>query len=95
MPKRPPSSRRRSIFEPRAEALRPGVVALSLIVLLRAYRSVLAPALPPACRFEPSCSAFAREAVERHGAARGMVLALRRLARCHPWHPGGHDPVPS
>jgi putative membrane protein insertion efficiency factor len=65
-----------------------------LIALLRGYRLVVAPVLPPACRFVPSCSAFAVEAIEHWGAGWGGVLAIRRLARCHPWHAGGHDPVP-
>jgi putative membrane protein insertion efficiency factor len=65
-----------------------------LLALLRAYRSAVSPLLMPRCRFVPSCSAYATEAIERHGAARGSRLALRRLARCHPFHPGGVDPVP-
>ena len=67
--------------------------ALAAVGMIRAYRRFLSPLLPPACRFEPSCSRYALEAIERHGAARGSVLALRRLARCHPFHPGGYDPV--
>lgn len=59
-----------------------------------AYRRWLSPALPARCRFYPSCSAYALEAVARHGALRGTGLALRRLLRCHPFHPGGYDPVP-
>lgn len=59
-----------------------------------AYRWLLRPLLPPACRFHPSCSEYAEEALERHGAWRGGWLALARLCRCGPWHPGGHDPVP-
>ncbi|WP_442933531.1 membrane protein insertion efficiency factor YidD [Micromonospora sp. CPCC 206060] len=59
-----------------------------------AYRRWISPALPARCRFYPSCSAYALEAVTRHGALRGAILAVRRLLRCHPFHPGGHDPVP-
>ena len=59
-----------------------------------AYRRWISPALPARCRFYPSCSAYALEAVARHGALRGTVLAIRRLLRCHPFHPGGYDPVP-
>jgi uncharacterized protein len=60
-----------------------------------AYRRWLSPALPARCRFYPSCSAYALEALARHGALRGTGLAVRRLLRCHPFHPGGYDPVPS
>ncbi|WP_207914274.1 membrane protein insertion efficiency factor YidD [Micromonospora sp. KC213] len=59
-----------------------------------AYRRWVSPALPARCRFHPSCSAYALEAVARHGAFRGTGLTVRRLLRCHPFHPGGHDPVP-
>jgi hypothetical protein len=62
--------------------------------LIRAYQRFLSPALPPSCRFHPSCSQYALEAVTRYGALRGSWLAARRLARCHPFHPGGFDPVP-
>jgi putative membrane protein insertion efficiency factor len=65
-----------------------------LIAALRAYKVLVSPALPPACRFTPTCSQYALEAIERHGALRGSWLALRRLARCHPFHPGGFDGVP-
>ncbi len=65
-----------------------------LIALIRAYQWFISPLLGPHCRFYPSCSQYAREALERHGALRGSGLALRRLLRCHPWHPGGVDPVP-
>lgn len=63
--------------------------------LLRAYQLVLSPLLPPACRFYPSCSQYAMAAVGEHGVARGLALAVARLARCNPWHPGGVDFVPA
>jgi putative membrane protein insertion efficiency factor len=59
-----------------------------------AYRRRISPALPARCRFYPSCSAYAQEALTRHGAIRGTGLAIWRLLRCHPFHPGGYDPVP-
>jgi len=65
-----------------------------LMVLVRGYRLLLSPSLGSACRFEPTCSAYALQALERHGAARGSYLTLARLVRCHPWCAGGHDPVP-
>jgi putative membrane protein insertion efficiency factor len=65
-----------------------------LVGLVRAYQVALAPALGPACRFEPSCSCYAVEALERHGAARGTWLSARRLLRCHPWGGCGYDAVP-
>lgn len=69
-------------------------VAWLLILLIDAYRLVVSPLLGPTCRFEPSCSRFAAEAISRHGAARGTWLAVHRVLRCHPLHPGGLDPVP-
>ena len=66
-----------------------------LIVCVKAYRLLLSPWLGSACRFEPTCSAYALQALEQHGAASGSMLTLRRLARCHPWCQGGHDPVPA
>jgi hypothetical protein len=69
-------------------------VSRLLSFLVVGYRYSVSPMLGMQCRFHPSCSAYALEALERHGAVRGGWLALRRLARCHPWHPGGHDPVP-
>jgi hypothetical protein len=65
-----------------------------LVWLVKAYRYAVSPMLGPSCRFEPSCSCYAVEALERHGAARGTWLAAKRVCRCHPWHPGGYDPVP-
>jgi hypothetical protein len=66
-----------------------------LIVLIRVYRLSLSPVLGNRCRFYPSCSQYALEAIEQHGAARGLWLAGKRLLRCHPWHSGGVDLVPS
>ena len=65
-----------------------------LIALIRFYRYAISPLLGPACRFHPSCSEYAIEALQRHGFLAGIWLATRRVARCHPWHPGGFDPVP-
>ncbi len=64
------------------------------ILLITLYRKILSPLLPPVCRFHPSCSAYAAQALERHGLWRGGWLAARRLTRCHPGHPGGIDTVP-
>jgi putative membrane protein insertion efficiency factor len=72
----------------------PGPVARVLLRLVAFYRRWISPLLGPHCRFAPSCSGYAAEALATHGAARGSWLALRRLLRCHPFHPGGHDPVP-
>jgi putative membrane protein insertion efficiency factor len=65
-----------------------------LIGLLRAYRALISPLYGQVCRYYPSCSAYALEAVREHGSLRGSWLAVRRLARCHPWAAGGYDPVP-
>ena len=65
-----------------------------LIALIRCYQRLISPGLPPSCRFAPSCSQYALEAVQRYGAVKGVWLGVRRLVRCHPWHPGGFDPVP-
>jgi putative membrane protein insertion efficiency factor len=66
-----------------------------LMALVQGYRLLLSPWLGNGCRFEPTCSAYALEALQRHGAATGSRLTLQRLARCHPWCEGGHDPVPA
>ncbi len=66
----------------------------TLIALIRFYQLFISPGLPPSCRFTPSCSQFTMDAVRRHGPLKGAWLGVRRLGRCHPWHPGGHDPVP-
>jgi uncharacterized protein len=70
------------------------LLARMLTVPIVAYRRYVSPALPARCRFYPSCSAYAQEALARHGAWRGTGLAIWRLLRCHPFHPGGYDPVP-
>lgn len=64
------------------------------ILPIKAYRKVVSPLLPASCRFTPTCSAYAVTAIERYGVIRGGWLALKRIARCHPWNPGGVDPVP-
>jgi uncharacterized protein len=66
-----------------------------LVGVVQAYRWFLSPWLGSACRFSPTCSAYALEALQRHGAGHGSYLAARRLVRCHPWCDGGHDPVPT
>lgn len=72
-----------------------GAPARLLVVLLRGYQIYVSPAFPPVCRFHPTCSTYAIEALQRHGALRGSWLTLRRLLKCAPWHPGGIDPVPA
>ena len=94
MPKWPISSRKLSTSLSHAEERRLTALGWGLIGLVRAYRVLLAPVFPAACRFAPSCSQFAIEAIERHGAGRGFILATGRIARCHPWNAGGYDPVP-
>jgi len=65
-----------------------------LSAVVRAYQVVVSPALPRACRFEPTCSEYYRQALALHDPFRASWLAVRRVARCHPWHPGGYDPTP-
>ena len=71
------------------------VLGLGIRGMIRAYQLLVAPILPPSCRYYPSCSHYAAEAVERHGPWRGCGLAARRLLRCHPWGGSGYDPVPN
>jgi len=70
------------------------VLARMLIAMVVAYRRYVSPVLPARCRFYPSCSAYSLEALQKHGAVRGTGLTIWRLLRCHPFHPGGYDPVP-
>jgi putative membrane protein insertion efficiency factor len=71
-----------------------GTVRRIATLPIRGYRRYVSPLLPQSCRFTPTCSAYAITAIERYGVLRGGWLALRRIARCHPWNPGGFDPVP-
>jgi putative membrane protein insertion efficiency factor len=71
-----------------------GILQRLCIFLIRGYQWLLSPLLGPRCRFHPSCSHYAVEAIDRHGAMRGGWLAARRITRCHPLNPGGYDPVP-
>ena len=64
-----------------------------LLFAIRAYRRLISPLLPPSCRFSPTCSQYAQQAFERYGAIKGMWLTIKRLAKCHPYHPGGFDPL--
>lgn len=70
-------------------------IKYALIALLKVYRAVISPLYGQVCRYHPSCSAYALEAVTEHGSIKGSWLAVRRLGRCHPWAAGGYDPVPS
>lgn len=95
MGKQHASSPKHSGSCPGAEVAEPAVGAVVLHALLQAYRLGISPLLPRTCRFHPSCSQFALEALTAHGAVEGSRLTALRLARCHPWNPGGYDPVPS
>ncbi|MDD5286028.1 MAG: membrane protein insertion efficiency factor YidD [Desulfuromonadaceae bacterium] len=64
------------------------------LLVIRVYQKLLSPLLPRACRFYPSCSEYSRESILRHGVAKGIILTVLRLGKCHPFNPGGHDPVP-
>jgi uncharacterized protein len=69
-------------------------IAAFLIFLIRIYKIAVSPLFPPSCRFYPTCSSYATEAIQKHGPLRGLWMGARRIARCHPWNEGGYDPVP-
>jgi hypothetical protein len=64
------------------------------LALIRFYKKFISPALPSACRFEPTCSVYTYQAIEKYGVIKGSWMGMKRIARCHPFHPGGYDPVP-
>ncbi|WP_373499978.1 membrane protein insertion efficiency factor YidD [Desulfococcus sp.] len=70
------------------------VIKYILLILIRLYQYLISPVLAPSCRFYPTCSHYAYQAISRHGVFNGLVLTIRRVLRCHPYHPGGIDPVP-
>jgi len=70
------------------------IIDRSLMAILDFYKRFVSPALPSACRFHPTCSIYTKDAIERHGAARGVWFGVKRIVRCHPFHAGGFDPVP-
>ena len=70
-----------------------GIAVKVLVAPIRFYRLFISPLFPPACRFEPTCSRYTEQAIERYGLFRGSWLGMKRIARCHPWNPGGYDPV--
>lgn len=70
------------------------MIARVLMLMIEGYRRCISPLFPSSCRFHPTCSQYAQQAIATHGAARGTVLAVRRILKCHPFHPGGLDPVP-
>lgn len=76
------------------ELARPGILTRAVLLAIRFYQRVISPGLPPSCRFYPTCSEYGYEAIARYGIIKGGALTLRRLLRCHPFHPGGFDPVP-
>lgn len=73
---------------------KPSFLARLLLVLIRAYQYLLSPLIGTQCRFAPTCSHYAADALRKYGAIKGSYLTVRRLLRCHPWHPGGYDPIP-
>lgn len=77
-----------------ADEAQPGALARGGMAMIRFYQRAISPLTPPACRFRPTCSQYMLLAIKRHGFVRGSWLGLKRLMKCHPFHPGGHDPVP-
>jgi putative membrane protein insertion efficiency factor len=74
--------------------LQGSVLSAPIVAMIRVYQYAISPMLGARCRFQPSCSEYAIEALRRHGLIKGLWLAVCRVGRCHPWHPGGYDPVP-
>jgi len=70
------------------------VIKKAFLVLIKVYQYMISPVLGPACRFTPSCSEYSYQAIERYGPVKGLALSIKRVLRCHPFHPGGFDPVP-
>ena len=93
MPLRAETAEQPSLDE-RASAPPPGLVARGLIALIRGYQLLISPWFGPVCRFHPTCSRYTAECLRLHGPLRGCFLGLRRILRCHPFHPGGYDPPP-
>lgn len=70
------------------------LLAKALVAIIRLYQIALSPYFGQQCRFSPTCSQYTIEAINKHGALSGLAYGVRRIGKCHPWHPGGHDPVP-
>lgn len=88
------STSRLHLFARQAAAATSRLAARILMAPIRFYRRFISPLTPPACRFTPTCSQYALEAIQKHGPLKGLYLAVRRLLRCHPWGGSGYDPVP-
>jgi len=65
----------------------------AVLITIHFYQYFLSPLKAPSCRFYPTCSTYALQAIEKYGVGKGLIMSLRRIGRCHPWHPGGHDPI--